>query len=394
MKILFLLGFPNPFPGAGWARIGFFADAWSREGHSIEILGTFTYKSFQKIGSRKADNVNIFNIIFSIGINNPMIFALNCLISLLVSTLFLLTRKPAITIVSMPPGDIGVGALMACILTKTKSIVDYRDEWEVYATNLANTQLNKKIYCAIKKFTNLLYTKTSLLVAVTQPTLKTLIKRGLKNVELITNGADIRTFKPLITEKIDKTFTIFYSGGIGGYYRLDVVVKAIKELFNKGLSNIRLAIASGDEIQPLLRLSDELGVSKNIKYLGSIEEKTELAKLIAMSDVGTIPYDNNPLWKNTVPAKFYEYCACGIPVIATTYNDSLLAELIRTYQIGLTCPPLNEKKLANVIYWLYENKDFRDAAGQRSRKLVEEKFDRNKIAKEYLSVIEKMVAQK
>jgi len=39
MKILFVLGFANPFAGAGWTRIGFFADQWPRKGHIIEILG-------------------------------------------------------------------------------------------------------------------------------------------------------------------------------------------------------------------------------------------------------------------------------------------------------------------------------------------------------------------
>ena len=37
MKILFILGFANPFAGAGWTRIGFFADKWSRKGHAIEF---------------------------------------------------------------------------------------------------------------------------------------------------------------------------------------------------------------------------------------------------------------------------------------------------------------------------------------------------------------------
>jgi hypothetical protein len=72
--------------------------------------------------------------------------------------------------------------------------------------------------------------------------------------------------------------------------------------------------------------------------------------LINESDVGLIPYDDNPLWKNSLPAKFFEYCACEIPVIATAYADSLLAELIRKYDIGLTSPPMNEAKLAEAIF--------------------------------------------
>jgi len=51
MKILFVLGFPNPFPGASWTRIGFFAEDRSKKGHAVEVLGAFSYKPFRKRAS-------------------------------------------------------------------------------------------------------------------------------------------------------------------------------------------------------------------------------------------------------------------------------------------------------------------------------------------------------
>ena len=132
----------------------------------------------------------------------------------------------------------------------------------------------------------------------------------------------------------------------------------------------------------------ELGVSSNIEYRGVINNKAKLAELIAEADVGLIPYDDNPLWKNSLPAKFFEYCACGIPVIATVYDDSLLAMYIRKYGIGVTSPPMDKKKLAEAIYWIYKNKSFREAAGKKARALIKEKFDRNKIAEIFVKLID------
>jgi glycosyltransferase involved in cell wall biosynthesis len=124
-----------------------------------------------------------------------------------------------------------------------------------------------------------------------------------------------------------------------------------------------------------------------------VNDKAKLASLIAEADVGLIPYDDSPLWKNSLPAKFFEYCACGIPVIATVYEDSLLATLIKQHQIGLIVPSMDQEKLAEAIYWIYGNKSFREAAGKRARKLVEERFDRNKIADEFLKLIESVQRQ-
>jgi len=388
MKILFVLGFPNPFAGAGWTRIGLLADKWSRKGHTIEVLGAFSYKAFSKRGVKRLNNMNIFNLTFNMNLTHPAVFILNTLISFTVSILALLSRKPAVAIVSVPSGDVGVGSILACKLTRTKCIVDYRDEWEDYSASISNSRAAKLFYSAVKKLTTALYASCRMIAAVTPNLEKALMKRGLRNVTLITNGADVKAFKPLNIKKDSNIFTIFYSGVIGGYYRLDVVVKAVKKLGDKGLNDIRLLIAGEGEISKILSLARELGISSHIKYLGSINDKEELAKLIATSDTGIIPYDDNPLWKNSVPAKFYEYCACGIPVIATVHNDSYLEELIKKHEIGVTSPPLDEEKLANAIYWLYKNKSFREAAGKRARQLIEENFDRNKIAEEYLNLIE------
>jgi len=38
MKTLFILGFVNPFAGAGWTRIGFFAEDWAKKGNVHRLV--------------------------------------------------------------------------------------------------------------------------------------------------------------------------------------------------------------------------------------------------------------------------------------------------------------------------------------------------------------------
>ena len=64
MKILFVLGSPNPFPGAGWTRIGFFAEDWSKKGHAVEVLGAFNHKTFRQRVFRKSGEVKTSSFIF------------------------------------------------------------------------------------------------------------------------------------------------------------------------------------------------------------------------------------------------------------------------------------------------------------------------------------------
>ncbi|MCC6019041.1 MAG: hypothetical protein LM601_08415 [Candidatus Verstraetearchaeota archaeon] len=151
MKILFFLGLPNPSPGASWTRIGFFAKKLSEKGHIVEVLGSFSFRHFYDKGVRKNGNFNIFNLIFSIGLDHPFAFILNSIVSFVASALFLVSRKPHLAVVSVPPGDVGFGSLVACSLIRVKYVVDYRDEWEDYAISLSNSKIRKKILSSYKK---------------------------------------------------------------------------------------------------------------------------------------------------------------------------------------------------------------------------------------------------
>lgn len=393
MKILFLLGFPNPFPGAAWTRIGFFADAWSKKGHSVEVLGTFSYVTLRKRGAKKIGRVNIFNLIFNMGLNHPLIFMLNTIVSFVVSIPFLLAKKPNVTVVSVPTGDAGLGALMACRLFKVKCAIDYRDEWENYTLSLTNSRNGKIFYSVVKKLMASLYSKSQLIVAVTSSFMLHLERRGVTNIRLIPNGADVTVFNPCdkyaVRKKIGLTasdFIIVYSGSIGGYYKLEIVIKALAKLHDLIRDIKFIIVGDGPDLPTILRLSKKLGLQDRILYLGVKNDKNQLAEILAVADTGIIP---GAYTKGQLPAKFFEYCACGVPVIATVSDDSILAKLIKEYKIGLTVSSMDdEEKLAKAIYQIYENDSFRETAGKRARALVEEKFDRNRIADEFLKLIE------
>jgi len=392
LKILFVLGRPNPLPSASWTRIGFFAKDWSKKGHSVEVLGTFSYETLQKRGVGKIGQVKILNLIFNIGLSHPLIFTLNSIISFIVSTFFLLAKKPNVTVVSVPSGDAGLGALMACKLLKAKCVVDYRDEWEDYAISLINHKTGKLFYSIIRKLAACLYVRSQLIVAVTPNFATSLKLRGVTDVRLVWNGADITVFKPYaknIAKKRlalnDTDFTIVYSGLIGGYYKLDIVIRALAKMHNQTKSIKLMMIGDGPDLPLVLGLPKKLGLCDKVLYLGVKNDKNEIAEILSAGDVGIIP---ELYAKGQLPAKFFEYCACGIPVLATVYEDSLLATFIREYRIGVTSPPMDEGKLAEAIYWIYKDKSFREAAGKRARTLIEEKFDRTKIAENFLTLIE------
>jgi len=387
-----ILGLSHPVAGAAWTRIGFFAESWAKKTNKVDVLGTLTSKTINKRGARKLGEVYLYNIIPHLVSSHPFAFAIDSLVSFIITTFFLCTKKPNITLISMPTGDVGLGALMACRLTRTKYVVEYRDAWEQYEINRSNSKFVRESYKFIKALMSKLLHKSAFIVTVTPAFAQDLMLRSAKKVELIPNGADVTVFKAgnkkALRQKLGlniSDFIIVYTGIIGDYYHLDLVVRALAKLESVLRSKSRLLmIGDGPDLPKIMRMAKNRGLEKNVIYLGVKKNKKDLAEILAAADVGVVP---GLYTRGQLPVKFFEYSACGIPVIATAPEDSLLATIIRKNGVGIISPLVDEDGLAKAFFEIYENGSFRVAAGKKAKALVEEKFDRNKIAENFLKKI-------
>ncbi len=389
MKVLFVLGFPNPFPGAGWTRIGFIANHFAMKGHFVVLLGAFSYRSMDRAGAKNEGQINLRNINFTLGLGHPAEFLSNMALSFLTSAIFLVLWRPKVVIVTLPREDIGLGCIAASFFLRKKIIIDYCDEWEDYAISLAHFGLTKSFYSLVKKVSSYFYQR-ALVACVTPDMSHSLVKRGVEKIVLIPNGVDTNTFRPTKPRtRHDKEFKIFFSGTVGAYYRLDLIIRALERIESHVSMNVKLIIAGQGDVGTILSCASEAGVRGSVEYVGTTLDKKQLSEMLADADVGIVPYDDNPLWKNTIPLKFLEYCACGLPVIATAHGDSFLAELIKQNQIGLICEPFDVVGLAKAIERLAKDEDFRESAGKRARLMVERSFDMNNIATDFLNIVRK-----
>jgi glycosyltransferase involved in cell wall biosynthesis len=391
-RTVFFLDESHPTPGAPWTRISSFAKAATTEGFSVDIIGIFSPKALEQRGIKRISNLSIINLIFKVPLPNPFIFTANLLASLVISTFVLIGRRPRVAVVSFPGGDSASGFLVACALLRIKTVIDYRDEWENQFIFSAMPSFSRRFYKLIKKiWPNLFYSRASFVSVVTQPFVKALKESGVDNVILVPNGASSSSFKPLENKLDDGLFKIVYSGGIGEYYRLDIVVSSLKKLADRGFQNIRLIMVGRETnhavLDNILAYAFDNGLKSSVIYLGNKSDVTELSKIIAGADVGIVPYDDNPLWKNGLPAKFWEYCASGLPVIATVFKDSILARLIKERDIGLTVNPLDVDGLAEAIKKLSTDPEFRIVAGKRARMLIERDFNRDKISEDFINKV-------
>jgi glycosyltransferase involved in cell wall biosynthesis len=390
MKVLFFLGLAHPSPGAAWTRIGFFAAYFQRRGHKVDVVGVFPSSLFEKAGARVSDGVRIFNICPTISLQNIFSRLLNIFSYVITLIPFFLFSRPKVVIISIPPVDSAAVAYLASRLARAKVVIDYRDEYEDYKIK-SSSGINRTAFKLLKALMTKIYVKSDLVVTVTQSVAESLSLRGVSNVKVVPNGADATVFRPYNRETNRRKigigtddFVIVYSGKIGEYYRLDVAVHALAKLENEIREKVKLLmVGTAPDLPKITAMAKDLGIENNVIYLGVKNDKKELAEIISASDVGLIPYDDNPLWRSALPAKFFEYCACGIPVIATVYEDSILARMLNEHQIGVVVPPLDDESLGKAIKRIYEDHSYRAKSGVRARRFIEENFEREKIAEKF-----------
>ena len=242
--------------------------------------------------------------------------------------------------------------------------------------------------------------KANYFVTVSEPLRQEILKHGIEDqrTEVLYNGVDTRLFKPAQQKSIGP-FTVTYAGAYQKWQGIENYVEAIKILEK---TNIRFRLMGFQKHdQPLKRaIKAKLGNRANlIDFQQRIQDKqpSSFINQMAQSDVLIIPrYTDpaNPVYSNPdyvrktfgwLPTKFGEYLATGRPVIVT--NLDVAADFVKEYDCGFVTNP-DPTSLANAILEARDTSAIElNKKGMNGRKLAEEQFDIQVIAKRYYDVL-------
>jgi glycosyltransferase involved in cell wall biosynthesis len=137
--------------------------------------------------------------------------------------------------------------------------------------------------------------------------------------------------------------TLVFNGYLGNYYDAIPLLQAISRLPDELKSKVVVLLVGGftdaSYARKFVRVAKELRLSRNIKVLQPIQDARELAEVLSVANAGIITFVSSELYDLAIPAKFYEYVACGLPVIALVRRGSELWRLIEEWGVGFACEP-------------------------------------------------------
>jgi len=174
--------------------------------------------------------------------------------------------------------------------------------------------------------------KKSDLITTVSPSLVERLKGLGFEANLITNGVNTDYFKPMDMGEgkrrlgLDEdVFVIGFAGSVERWYALDEVIKRFSEM-SKSEDHLRLLIVGGslftDYDAKLRELTERLGIADKVIFTGLVRYK-ELPKYVSAMDLCLIPLSPSDWINIALPNKFFEYSACGKPILSSPIPDMM-----------------------------------------------------------------------
>jgi len=272
-------------------------------------------------------------------------------------------------------------SMLVSLIRRKPLVITYHNDLE----KSGKTKFLAKLYNWT--FLKLLLRKSKKIIATSSSYIdnSSYLKSYINRIAVVPNGVALEEFK--IDKKNKRVdHQIFFLSVLDAFHKykgLDYLLESMVDVVKKFPDAKLLIGGSGELIKEYEKMTKELKISKNVDFLGYVEEKT-LKELYQQSTVFALPsIDKNEGFGIVL----LEAMAYNTPVITTTIPG--ISGDIKKHRTGLIIPPKDSKQLSESIIWLFKNKGLAEEMGNSGRNLVEKKYNWKKISRE----IEKIYLQ-
>lgn len=205
---------------------------------------------------------------------------------------------------------------------------------------------------------------------------------GAENVEILPYGVDPKLFT--YNENLRNENTILFLGRFEERKGLHILLDALS-ILNDPVKLIIVGPNYDDKYSKrIFSKIDEINKLKHdISYLGP-QSKDDLINLLKMSTILAFPS-----LKEDFGIVILEAMSCGIPIIASDLGG--VNEMIKDLENGVIVPPGDPIKLAESIQNLLNNEDLMTKLSINGRKIIEDKFSWDSIAKKFSKIYQELI---
>jgi glycosyltransferase involved in cell wall biosynthesis len=297
------------------------------------------------------------------------------------------------------PLTVGLPGMKAARKLGVPFVFEVRDRWPEIPIAIGVLK-NPLLIWHARRLERRIYQAADRIIALAPGMREGIIDTGYPadRITMIPNGCDLEMFRPDDGELDDERFgakgdfRLVFTGAHGLANGLDAVLDAVAEVKRRGVKGVRfIFIGYGGLKGRLMRRSRDEGLEELISWVDPIP-KLELARVLPRMDVGMMILKNlREFYYGTSPNKFFDYIACGLPVLNN--YPGWLADMITENQCGVVVPPDDPTAFADAVVRLRDDPAACGKMGRRAWQLAMARFGRDELAKQFVEVLEAAYAE-
>ena len=406
LKILLVTEYFPPEIGAGSNRAFEQSKRWVEKGAKVTVITGFPdypdgvipeeYKNY-KFLQEEYQGINVIRTYTVAAPNRGFLKRVISFSSFMFSSIIQGTkasRKQDILIATSPPFSVGISGYIISRLKRIPFIFEVRDLWPESIIQLGQLK-NKFIIKFMETIERFLYKKSIHIVPVAESTTAVLKEKGISKskITVIKNGVNLNEVIPQqedgelrVKLGLNRKTIVSYIGTLGLSHALDKFLETAKLLSNKKDVGF-LIIGDGAERENLLKKSQQYDL-KNVCFIKKVE-KEKIASYYSISDILLVPLKDLPIFKKVIPSKIFEIMAFEKPILISV--DGEARSVVESANSGIYVNPEDPNDLKEKILYLANNCELAAELGRNGRKFVEEYFDRQKLADDYLDLLSSFI---
>jgi glycosyltransferase involved in cell wall biosynthesis len=411
VHILFLTHYFTPENNAPAARVHGMAKEWARSGHRVTVLtcapnvpAGVVYEGYANKPYQEEwiDGVRTVRVWTWLAANKGRVRrGLNYLSYLAAAGAAgpLIRPRADVVVATSPQFFAGWAGWPVARAHGAPFVLEVRDIWPDSIVAVGALP-EGRIVRALGRLERTLYDEADHIVAVGDGYRMNMIRKGVgpSKISVITNGVDVDLFEPREPDQglrarlgfSPHTFVVTFAGTIGMASGLDVVLGAARRLKQQGRDDIAFLLVGDGAVRTELEQKARTEGLTNVVFTGLVP-RPELPVYLASSDACLVHFRKDDLFGTILPSKFFEDAAMERPILLGFEGDA--REMLREADCGVAFEPSNDEELAAAAQRLAAAPlEERRRLGENGRRYVLERFDRRKLAHDYLDVLERVRA--
>ena len=276
-----------------------------------------------------------------------------------------------------------------------KYIFEVRDLWPEFPIQVGAIK-NRFVIWVLRKLEKKIYDKAEFVVALSPGMMDGVLQAGTPKdkVCVIPNMSKPEEFYPHersqeVVERFglrtDK-FHIVHFGSMGVANGLMYIIDTAKLLRDEHIDDVNFVFVGDGATLPKLQAEVQQRGLNNVQFLGSYKMSV-VSEIVNCCDASITSFLDLPILYTNSPNKLFDSLSAGKPIIVNSAGWT--KDLVEKENCGCYVDPHQPQDFVDKIVAMKEDKDLLETWGKNARRLSLEVFDKAKLSKQMVEIVEK-----